>query len=83
MSMNPLVTSIEDIFHQCIHDTYVRNLISTFGTEQSYGERIHLSLHDYSHLGSCEYKQTSKYIFDQYDSYAIDHIHFFETHARK
>ena len=77
MSMNPFVKSIEDIFHQCIHDTYVRNFIFTIGTEQSHGERIHLSFCDYSHLRSCEYTQTSNYIFDQYAHGSIDHIQFF------
>ena len=75
--MNPFVTSIEDILHQCIHDTYVRNLISTIEAEQFHGERIYLSLHDCSHLRYCEYNQTSNYIFDQYTSYAIDHIQLF------
>ncbi len=80
MSMNPFVTSIEDVFHQCMHDTYVGNIISAIVIRkyhQTYWQRIVLSQNDYSHLRSCENSQTSAFIFDQYARHAIHHILLF------
>ena len=75
--MNTCVSVIEDIFHQCMHDTYARKLVSTIGKEDFHRERIYLSIHDYSYLRSCKYNQTSAYIFDEYAEHAIHHIQFF------
>ena len=69
--------SIEDIFHQCIQNTYVRNLISAIGARKIHEEIIYLSLHGCSCIRSCEYNQTFNYSFDQYAIYAVNPIQLF------
>ena len=86
MSMHPCITVIEDIFHQCMHDSYVRNLISTNGIRrhhQKYWQRKVLSQNDYSYLKSCENNQTSAFIFDQYFGHAFHHILLFRDFREK
>ena len=76
MDMNPFVRIIDDIFNQCMYNTFVRKSFLQL-EQKSFTRKKYLSLYDYSHLRSCEYNQTSTYMFDQYAQDAIAHLQFF------
>ena len=82
MSMDHCVIFIEDIFHQYMYNTCVKNLISTIGTRNHslcrYQQRKILSQNDYSYMRFYENNQLSTTILDEYAELEIIYIKFFK-----